>query len=150
MYVYGNERTIGSTSLTPLSSGGLCEAVIITPIHLPLSFRERRAAMRPTRVKTESSTSLLLSAELQCRTSSIMWGGGRLRSTQETVQCRRMSEAKGNRTLLFGTTQAFISTSFSNYELFTYPSCSVRVYMALGRGMLLRSIDDGIGHFQGR
>jgi hypothetical protein len=43
-----------------------------------------------------------------------------------------------------------ISTADANYELVTYPSCSVRVYMALGRGMLLRSIDDGIGHFQGR
>jgi len=49
---------MGSTSFTPLSCGGLCEAVIMTPIHFPLKARERRAAIRPTRVKTESKTSL--------------------------------------------------------------------------------------------
>ena len=29
----------------------------MTPIHFPLSARDRRAAMRPTRVRTESRTS---------------------------------------------------------------------------------------------
>jgi hypothetical protein len=52
---------MGSTSLTPLSSGGLCEAVIMRPTHRPCSARDLSAAMRPTRVRTESRTSLLLS-----------------------------------------------------------------------------------------
>ena len=41
--------TIGSTSLTPLSSGGLWLAVIITPIVWPFNFFERKAASKPTR-----------------------------------------------------------------------------------------------------
>lgn len=45
------ELTIGSTSLTPLSSAGLWLAVTMTPTHCPLSFLERRPASKPT-VKT--------------------------------------------------------------------------------------------------
>ena len=46
--------TMGSTNLTPLSSGGLWLAVIITPIVCPFNFLERRAASKPTRKTTES------------------------------------------------------------------------------------------------
>lgn len=50
--------TIGSTSLTPLSSAGLWLAVTITPIHCPLSFLERRPARRPTAKTTVLRRSL--------------------------------------------------------------------------------------------
>lgn len=46
--------TIGSTNLTPLSSGGLWLAVIITPTTRPFNFLDRKAANKPTRKTTES------------------------------------------------------------------------------------------------
>ena len=58
MVVVPFSLTRGSTSLTPLSSGGLWLAVIMQPTVCPLSFLDRRAARRPTRKTTESRRDL--------------------------------------------------------------------------------------------
>lgn len=62
--------TIGSISLTPLSSAGLWLAVTITPIHCPLSFFERRPARRPTAKTTVLRRSLRHGFGQQASTST--------------------------------------------------------------------------------
>jgi len=52
---------MGSTSFTPLSSGTLCEAVIITPMVFPWNFWDRSAARSPTRYMTGSRRFLVTS-----------------------------------------------------------------------------------------
>jgi hypothetical protein len=47
----------------------------MTPMNLPSNLRDRRAAMRPTRVKTESRTSLLPLAKFYSRELGDEWSG---------------------------------------------------------------------------
>lgn len=74
--------------------------MIITPIHLPSNFRDRRDAMRPTRVRTESRTSLLLSDQVFHYTSRLLRGNGGMENAR--IETRRRVECDGG-ILRFGT-----------------------------------------------
>lgn len=121
--------TNGSTSFTPLSWGGLWEAVIITPIHLPFRARDRRAAMRPTRVRTESRTSLLRSV-FKLR-SWIRTGGS---NGEPYALVRNYAEIQS------------VSLWMDTWRCSTYTSSSVSVNKPFRRRVLLRSVGDGVRH----
>ncbi|KAH3661173.1 hypothetical protein OGAPHI_006580 [Ogataea philodendri] len=54
-HTWGSISPNGSTSLTPLSCGGLCEAVIMTPMVFPSSLADLSAARTPTLNTVESN-----------------------------------------------------------------------------------------------
>lgn len=87
-------HTMGSISLTPLSSAGLWLAVTITPIHCPLSFLERRPASRPTAKTTVLRRSLRHVFGQQASTSTngrsrgaFVWRRGRSVLKKLTPSC---------------------------------------------------------------
>jgi hypothetical protein len=76
--------------------------VIITPMNLPPNLRDRRAAIKPTRVKTESRTSLLPLAEpfiYELRER----GASSVRGTEVHVLTKQELRARNVLTPLFGT-----------------------------------------------
>lgn len=86
----------------------------MTPTHLPSSFRDRRAAMSPTRVNTESRTSLLSSAKLYGSVSSsvLVVGCASWKKTRIDVGW----DGTGGRTLLFGTANV-LSAHCLNHQI---------------------------------
>jgi hypothetical protein len=84
----------------------------MTPTHLPSSFRDRRAAISPTRVNTESRTSLLSSAKMY----------GSVSSSVLVVGCASWKKARtevgwdgtGGHTLLFETAKVLSAHCLSH------------------------------------
>jgi hypothetical protein len=80
-YNHATKKTIVSSigpialilCLSVLTSSGLCEAVIITPIVDPLSFKDLRVAIIPTLNNTESKLSALNNPHVLAETRQ--WDG---------------------------------------------------------------------------
>jgi len=70
----------------------------MTPIHFPLSAFDRRAAMRPTRVSTESRTSLCLSVT----TRKTLYAGRWREEEEEEEEQTRVWEMERVLCLRFG------------------------------------------------
>lgn len=104
----------------------------MTPIHLPFRARDRRAAMRPTRVRTESRTSLLRSASC-CRAGGVHDNGWKQGVPYALVRNYAMVN------------QSALNTSQGS----TYSSSSVCVNKPLRRRVLLHSFGDRVRHVDG-
>jgi hypothetical protein len=113
----------------------------MTPIHFPLSARDRRAAMRPTRARTESRTSLWLSAP-----------------SENVLYCLPCRSSRGGRrdggcggTAAYAFVRNYHTVSFNpsntNSQSSTYPSSPISVHQPLRRRVLQRSVGNGVRHF---
>lgn len=101
----------------------------MTPIHWPFRARDLREAIRPTRVSTESKTSL---------------------AVLDQMLERRCDFARGSRvgylTPSYGTAIHILALQNPLSPFSTYTSSAIRVLQSLRSRVLLDSLDDGVGH----